>query len=334
MKNIKMFDIFDAAYVRLTLWYMAIIMIISLLFSVWVYNQARTELQFGLDRVIAVQPFVNGDFGTVVNERLDVSRQRLIGRLILFNTIVLVAGAGASYLLARRTMRPIEEAVEAQERFTADASHELRTPLAAMKTEIEVGLRDQKMSKSDAVELLKSNLEEVDRLGNLAEGLLTLTQNSSLESKPVALEDVAGTVAKRLLPLAEAKKIQLGKELVPVTVLGDVQALDKIVSILLDNAIKYSSENKTIKLRTYQKDGFGVVEVQDEGVGIKASELPHIFDRFYRADSSRSKMQVAGHGLGLSIAQKLTDNLDGKITAHSTPGKGSTFTLRVPIATT
>lgn len=332
MKNIKMFD---AAYMRMTLWYIAIIMVISLLFSVWVYNQARHELLFGLNRVIDVKPFVNGaNFGTVVDERLHDSQQRLIGNLILFNTVVLIAGAAASYWLARRTMRPIEEAVDAQERFTADASHELRTPLAAMKSEIEVGLRDKKITKDEAVTLLKSNLEEVDRLGNLAEGLLTLTQSDNLQKRPVALEDIAGKVAKRLQPLADARKIGLEKELVPMRVTGDEQALDKIVSILLDNAIKYSLEGKTIKLRIYRNDGYGVVEVQDEGVGIKASELPHIFDRFYRADSSRSKVHVAGHGLGLSIAQKLAENLDGKVTATSTPGKGSTFVVRIPIATT
>jgi signal transduction histidine kinase len=198
MKYIKMFD---AAYMRMTLWYMAIIMAISLLFSIWVYNQAQHELQFGLNRAITIKSFVNEDFGTVVNERLDASRRRLIGNIILFNTVILVAATGASYWLARRTMRPIEEAVEAQERFTADASHQLRTPLAAMKAEIEVGLRDKKFSKDEAVELLKSNLEEVDRLGNLAEGLLALTQNDTqFDAKPVALEDVIGKVAKRLQP--------------------------------------------------------------------------------------------------------------------------------------
>jgi signal transduction histidine kinase len=114
---------------------------------------------------------------------------------------------------------------------------------------------------------------------------------------------------------------------------GDEQALDKIACILLENAIKYSLDGKTIKLRTYQKDGHGFLEVQDEGIGIKASELPHIFDRFYRADSSRSKTHVAGHGLGLAIAQKLVEKMDGKITATSTPGKGSTFTVRIPLAT-
>lgn len=329
MKNPRLFD---TAYMRLTLWYVAIIMAISLVFSFWVYTQARHELQFGLNRVIEIKPFANSDFGTVINDRLHDSTGRLVGRLIFFNTIVLVAGAAASYWLARRTMHPIEEAVEAQERFTADASHELRTPLAAMKTEIEVGLRAKNLSKSDAVALLKSNLEEVDRLGNLAEGLLTLTQSdSALDVKPVATVEVIEKAVKRLQSLADAKKIALQHEYAPATVLADGIALDKIISILLDNAIKYSPENAVVLLRTHQKDGREYVEVRDEGIGIKATELPHIFERFYRADSSRSKTHVAGHGLGLSIAQKLAEQMEGKITATSTPGKGSVFTLQLPL---
>lgn len=332
MKNLRLFD---AVYVRMTLWYVAIIMTISLVFSFWVYTQASNELRSGLKRTFQVEPLISQgptSFGAVIEERLDDSRSRLLGNLVLLNTFVLVAGAAASYWLARRTMQPVEEAVEAQERFTADASHELRTPLAAMKTEIEVGLRDKALSKSDAVALLKSNLEEVDRLGNLAEGLLTLTQNdSTLTAKPVALEDTAGKAAKRLQPLADAKKVAVKRELVPVVITGDETAVDKIVSILLDNAIKYSLENTTVSLATSQKNGHGYVEVRDEGVGIKASELPHIFDRFYRADSSRSKTHVAGHGLGLSIAQRLAEQMGGKITASSAPGKGSVFYLKLPM---
>jgi signal transduction histidine kinase len=322
--------LFDTAYIKLTAWYVAIIMVISLLFSVWVYNQARSELAFGIGRVVELRQFGNGEIRTVINDRLADSRNRLLGNLLLFNLFVLIAGAAGSYWLARRTMCPVEEAVEAQHRFTADASHELRTPLAAMKAEIEVGLRDRKLTKEEAIELLRSNLEEVDRLGNLADGLLALTQaDKTVQLAPVALEDVAGKVAKRLQPLADAKKITIKKDLTPVVVQAEEQALDKIIGILLDNAIKYSPENTEITLRTHQKDGHGYLEVQDQGIGIKASELPHIFDRFYRADISRTKQNVPGHGLGLSIAQKLADSLHAKLTATSTPGKGSCFVVAI-----
>jgi len=321
---------FDAVYLKLTAWYVAIIMVISVLFSFWVYNQARQELRFGLTREDLIPAFNMSPaaFQNYVQRQLDASRKRLVVRLVSLNLVVLASGAVASYWLARRTMKPIEESVEAQHRFTADASHELRTPLAAMKAEIEVGLRDKKISKAEAVELLQSNLEEVDRLGALADGLLALTQTDNTPAlTPISLEEVAGKVAKRLQPLADAKKITIKRELEPVIVQGEELALDKIVGILLDNAIKYSPEKTTVTLRTYQKENHAYLEVKDQGVGIKATELPHIFDRFYRADSSRTKRTVSGHGLGLSIAQRLVENLDGKINATSTPGKGSTFTL-------
>ena len=325
--------LFDAAYLKLTAWYVAIVMTISLLFSVWVYNQARNELQLGLNRVVHIGPIEdlgNGQFAQIIQDRLEDSRHRLVIRLATLNLAVFATGALGSYWLARRTLQPIEEAVEAQHRFTADASHELRTPLAAMKAEIEVGLRDKKLTKEEAVELLQSNLEEVDRLGGLAEGLLALTQtDSSPVRAPVSLEEVASKVAKRLQPLADAKQIKVERELEPVIASADELALDKIIGILLDNAIKYSPPKTKITLRTYQKDNHGCLEVRDQGIGIKASELPHIFDRFYRADSSRSKAQIPGHGLGLSIAQKLAENLGGKIEAASTPGKGSNFTLDI-----
>jgi signal transduction histidine kinase len=308
-------------------------MVIGVLFSFWVYDQARQELRFGLNRqdlLTAAYSLPPDDFQDYVQDRLDDSRNRLIARLVGFNAVLLVVGAAGSYWLARRTMQPIEESVESQHRFTADASHELRTPLAAMKAEIEVGLRDKKMTKDEAIELLQSNLEEVDRLGGLAEGLLTLTQTDNIVTPvPVSLEEVAAKVTKRLRPLAEANKITIMKNLAPVIVQSDEPALDKIIGILLDNAIKYSPENTKIIVSTYQKDNHVYVKVRDHGIGIKASELPHIFDRFYRADTSRTKQKAAGHGLGLSIAQKLAENINGKLTVVSTPGKGSTFTLRL-----
>lgn len=326
MKDLKLFD---AAYLKLTGWYVAIIMALSLAFSIWVYNQAANELRFGLQQTNTI--IFRAPSPTFIDERVEASRQRLIGNLVLLNVVVLVAGAAASYLLARRTMQPIVDALDGQERFTADASHELRTPLAAMKSEIEVGLRDGKITKDEAVELLKSNLEEVERLGGLAEGLLTLTQSdATLNLKPVSIEDVASKVAKRLQPLADAKQITVKRELSPVIAQADEPALEKIIGILLDNAIKYSPVKTTVTVKTYRRDDHAVIEVSDQGIGIKATELPHIFDRFYRADTSRTKAaHAAGHGLGLSIAQKLAQQMKSKIEVKSTPNHGSMFSINI-----
>lgn len=323
---------FDSAYLRLTGWYVLIIMVISLMFSVWVHSQATREIRMSVDRIVQESPLVRvfpGRFQAVIEEHVQDSHRRLIVRLVSLNALVLAVGAIASYGLARRTLRPIEESVEAQHRFTADASHELRTPLAAMKAEIEVGLRDKKLTKNEAVGLLRSSLEEVDRLEHLAEGLLVLTQADAVRPlTPVSLEEIAAKVTRRLQALAEAKHIAVKRQLKPVIVPAEEAAVDKIISILLDNAIKYSPAHTEITLKTYQKDGHGFLKVEDHGIGIRSSELPHIFDRFYRADSSRSVASVAGHGLGLSIAKRLAESINATIDVKSGPGKGSEFTLR------
>jgi two-component system, OmpR family, sensor histidine kinase CiaH len=260
------------------------------------------------------------------------SQRRILFNLMLLNAGVFAVGALASYVLARRTLRPIEEALEAQNRFTADASHELRTPLAAMKTEIEVAMRDPKLSKDDMRELLQSNLEEIDRMSGLAQGLLTLARSGEdPHVKPVMAQEIVHDVLARMQPLADAKKITIKTDLANMRVLGDAKSIDAIVCILLDNAIKYSPQKSTITVSISREDSHGHIAIADQGSGISAEALPHVFDRFYRADSSRTKENVAGHGLGLSIAQKLVRAIGGTIRAQSAEGQGSTFTLRLPI---
>jgi two-component system, OmpR family, sensor histidine kinase CiaH len=325
-------------YVRLTIWYVAILMGLSLAFSVWVYNETMAELKAGFTGPVVERlqnrygPLPAEVWVQVIEKQFEVSRQRVIGQLIVLNVGVLVVGAGASYWLARRTMRPIEEAFEAQNRFTADASHELRTPLSAMKTEIEVSLRDPNLDKQEMRELLRSNLEEIDRLSELAQGLLTLArQPEKPQVAPLAVKPVVIEIMKRYKPLADAKQIAFKKEFNEINVMADKKNLALLIGILLDNAIKYSPEKTTITVRVERKDGHGLISVIDQGPGISTDDLPRIFERFFRADSSRTKEQVAGNGLGLSIAKKTAAALHGAIIAKSEKGQGSTFSIRLPI---
>ncbi|MGH7196458.1 MAG: sensor histidine kinase [Candidatus Saccharimonadales bacterium] len=329
---------FNTAYLRLTAWYVVIIMAISILFSAWIYREATVQLREGLERqtIALEEPFApNANKLHVVrslaDEQLQASRGTLLANLIYLNLFVLGAGAIASFMLAKRTMRPIEEALEAQNRFTADASHELRTPLAAMKTEIEVALRDKNLTKEKAEELLKSNLEEVDRLSALSEALLTLARETDDAAEPVALDEITTATCKRLRSLAEAKNITAKCDIKPVRVKASAFKLEKVIGILIDNAIKYSPKNTTITLATFAKGTHGYVTVRDQGYGVKQSDQAHIFDRFYRADTSRSKERIEGHGLGLAIAKKFIEEMDGNISVVSRPGKGSTFTVKLPL---
>ena len=176
---------FRSAYRTLTLLYVAVVMLISIIFSGAFYRVASNEINRGLGRqtrFIQDMP-ITGGFVFHVQDlednriaQLQDSSQRLRDNLILFNLLILAAASAVSYAFAKHTLKPIEEMVEAQNRFTADASHELRTPLTALRTEIEVNLRDKKLSLAQSKKLLQSNLEEIDRLESLSSALLKLAR--------------------------------------------------------------------------------------------------------------------------------------------------------------
>jgi len=335
-----------SAAVKLTLSYLAIIMLLSVGFSVFVYHISDLELSHSLRRPI---PFFNRyspDFTSYLNLRSDElteGRNHLKDNLLLFNLATLVTGGAISYLLARRTLEPIEAALEAQTRFTADASHELRTPLTAMQTEIEVALRNPKLSADEARTQLQSNLEEVAKLRSLSNGLLLLasTDGKNIEMAPVELAEVTKTAVTRLRTLAQDKHITIKTELGDhnLRALADADSLVELLVLLVDNAIKYSPPRTTIAIQAAQHGKHVELVVRDQGRGISRIDLPHVFERFYRADQSRTKDQAAstiqaeGYGLGLSIAQKIAEMLQGDIAVKSTVGKGSTFTVTLPVAT-
>ncbi len=323
---------------RLTLAYAAIIMVISVCFSVSLYRVSADQLKQGLRNQYlhyrSYGGFVVPPSVSSYDDELRDGTQRLALELVYFNLIILIVGTGLSYWLAKRTVRPIEEALEAQSRFTGDASHELRTPLTAMQTEIEVALRNPGLTKEEAKALLTSNLEEVAKLRALSDGLLRLARRNGAElaTQTVSLEDVASETMNQLIPVAQARGVAIQNEVGAIAVQGDQVSLRELAVILVDNALKYSDRGTTVRLTAKRQGKQAYFSVIDEGHGIRASDLPHIFDRFYRSDSSRSKVQADGYGLGLSIAKKIVDLHRGSIEVRSTLGKGSTFIVKLPVA--
>lgn len=322
---------------RLALSYLAIIMIMSVGFSVVFYNTSSHEL----GRKLPPPSSLFGQFDenrTVylhyVDKRVVEARERLLGNLILLNVLALGAGSYVSYLLARRTLEPIEDAMEAQARFASDASHELRTPLAAIQTENEVALRKETLSLDRAKELLASNVEEVKKLQELADGLLRLARedNHTLEMGPVSLATVATEAINRVIKPAQSKDIEITDKVGNEYVIADSASLIQVLSVLLDNAIKYSEKKQPITITSTVKGKIAQIDVIDKGKGIDADDLPKIFDRFYRADSSRSSQNVSGYGLGLSIAYKIIKQHGGTISVTSAPGHGSKFSITLPLA--
>lgn len=331
-----MTPLFTSASLKLTGWYLLILMFISLTFSGILYQLSSNELRHGLRAPVNIsldgdQLFLNNRNAEALRQaRYEEGMSHLMGNLIILNIVTLLAGGGLSYVLARRTLQPIHEAMEAQGRFTSDASHELRTPLTVMQSEIEVGLRDKSASKQQYRELLESNLDEVHRLRELSDRLLLLSSERELPLGKTTLEDVSIEAVSNVVRAAQQKDIAVTNTVTDVPVRANLEALADAVTILLDNAIKYSPEGTTVTMSSDVKGKSALLHVRDHGAGIDPQDLPRIFDRFYRADVSRSRQNVPGYGLGLSIAKRIVDQHGGQLSATSAKGKGATFTIRLP----
>jgi len=350
---------FEHARLKLTLWYLLIIMAVSGFFSVIVYRGFTKEIGRGFkvqalrgslvppDRRVLVQEH-NGFFRILpfviypdeippeeFIEIINLAKRRFALQLLIINGGILFLAGTAGYFLAGRTLQPIEVMMDDQKRFVADASHELRTPLTSMKTEVEVALRDKKLKLINAKGLLKSNLIEVDRMKNFTDYLLALSRleasGRDLPMEKVDLSEAARQAVEKNTPLADKKKITLKDSLSERIVKGNPQSLVELISILINNAIKYSPEKSEVKVGVRGGKRHAIIEVEDQGIGIAEKDIPHIFDRFYRADTSRSKTKVDGYGLGLSIAKSIVDVHKGEIKVKSVIEKGSVFTVILPI---
>ena len=324
--------------IRLTFAFLAILMMISITFSMAVYKISVNSLQDSFSRQTRM---LEDDFGRgpllirpqldrLRLEQIEETKSDIVINLTIINILIFILGGLGSYFLAQRTLKPIEEALEAQTLFTADASHELRTPLTAMMIEIEVALRDKKLNLKDAKELLESNLEEIEKLRALSEGLLTLSRHQNGEKvdfADVSLTDVAHEAVKKLEPI-----ITNTKSVVKVTgdsnlIKGDKESLVSLLMIFIENSIKYSEGPAKVDISVSESKRGSQIKISDKGIGIKASDLTHIFERFYRADTSRSK-DVNGYGLGLSIASQIIEMHNATVSSKSEPGKGTTFIIR------
>jgi two-component system, OmpR family, sensor histidine kinase CiaH len=333
---------FRSARFKITVWYVIAIMIISLTFSLVIYRSIVQDLN---QRYVNIENQIKSNFRdlekippvlqNMLRNDLRVARQRVYFMLLFANGGIFILSLLVGYFLAGRTLRPIEEMVEEQNRFISDASHELRTPLTALKTSTEVALRDKNMSAEEARKILEENLEDIGSLEMLSEHLLHLAQYQRgrrvLDLKKINLAEIAGKVYKKMTAVAEKKNISFEIETGDAWVNADTISIEELILILLDNAVKYTPEGGRVLLKAAPIGRYGVLEVTDSGEGISPRDQGHIFDRFYRADRSRSKNRISGFGLGLPVAKSIAELHHGSIKVASRPGHGSTFTVRIPL---
>jgi signal transduction histidine kinase len=250
----------------------------------------------------------------------------------------LILAVAAAIFLTRHALIPLRLSMERQREFVADASHELRTPLSLIKANAEVALRDKKKTIDQSSEYLEDICLETDFLTRLVADLLTLAQSDMgkqvLKPEPVEMQRLAQEVVRNMQPLATAKKVELLFEETgykgEIWLHGDPQRLRQLLIILLDNAIKYTSQGE-IRLSLHPGHGRTMLlKVSDTGIGIPQDKLDRIFERFFRVDKARTRRE-GGFGLGLSIAQWIVQAHGGTLKASSEEGKGSTFTVTLPV---
>ncbi len=236
-----------------------------------------------------------------------------------------------------RMIARLDEAFQHINRFSADVSHELRTPLTILRGELEFIAEQQRLSP-DVLDTVGSALEEIDRLSKIVENLLAISRVDAGEirmtQQRIDLAELARSTAEQMQLLADEKSMSLRYSLQPgVEVQGDPSRLKQILVNLLDNAIRYTGESGWVEIAVYSEGAKGVLKITDNGVGISAEALPHLFERFYRADKARSRYS-GGAGLGLSIVKSICSAHGGSISVSSREGEGSCFWVELPLAST
>lgn len=318
---------FRSATFQLTAWYLGILVAISLVFSVIIYTISLSEVNTRLGFIRTSLDISQSRYDVVREMQMHEAEASLMASLTITNIVIWTAGGFGCYYLARRSLRPIEEAHEAQSRFTSDASHELRTPLASMRTELEVALRDKDITPEEMREILASNLEEVNKLTSLSQMLLQLSrlEHANLKRERVDIKQAAQAVIKRLDKNGERTQLE-GK---PRRVIAHPTSVEELLTILLDNALKYSPKDSSVIVRFIAQRHMAGFEIINTGKGIPKKDLPYIFDRFYRVDQSRTGGKKKGYGLGLSLAKKIVQLHNGELSVSSGDGH-TTFRVLLP----
>jgi two-component system, OmpR family, sensor histidine kinase CiaH len=332
---------FQSARLKLTIWYLTIIMLVSAIFSMVIYGNVSHQIE-GLirmqnDRLRNFQNFPPPGFNPppmIGIDELKGQEEQLLYTLLFVNAGILVFAGGLGYLLAGKNLHPIKLMIDEQNQFISDASHELRTPIATLQAEMEGRLLEKNITDSQARQLIKSNLEELGTLKNMTNSMLQLTRAHAMDSnsqmQSFSLLELINLAKDKISVLALKKHISIHIKMPEMIISGNREDLLEVFLILIENAIKYSPNNSDVEISCKKLPDKVNIFVVDHGIGISDEDLPRIFERFYRADKSRSVIE--GFGLGLSIAKKIIEGHKGSISVTSKVGKGSTFEVSLPVS--
>lgn len=332
-------SIFRSARLQITLVYTATMMCVVVFFSIGLFQVTSRNIR------IARQPrpevtITDTASGFTLNLppqplRPEIERkiraeliQDIKENLITLDLFLLLVTTILGYFLAGWTLRPIEQAYEKQKKFVADASHDLRTPLAIMHSELEVALHG---SKQDQTEVIQSSLEEVVHLSKLVDNLLLLAridQSEKIAYEPVEIGTLLEKIAHSYQKLAGEKKLKLENAISIATLFGNPHQIERALRNVITNAISYTTQGD-VKITGEVVDKKYSITISDTGVGIKKSDLAHVFDRFYRGDISRADTSNAG--LGLSIAKEIINAHGGTIKVKSEERKGTEVNIILPL---
>jgi two-component system, OmpR family, sensor histidine kinase CiaH len=261
---------------------------------------------------------------------LDTLLIILIVGWVLGSILSIVAG----YILAGRALIPIKNAWQKQQEFVSDASHEIRTPLTVIQSRLELLLREPNATIEEKAQDFSILLKENRRLSKLVASLLTLARSDSgqiqLNKKMFSLNELLEEIISHFSEIVSFQEKEISLTIKNTYFFyGDPERIHQLIVILIDNAMKFTKENDSIRISCEQIKNSFVIKVQDTGAGIKEENISRIFDRFFQEDESRTSK--SGIGLGLSIAKWIVDEHNGKIKVKSKIGEGTTFEISLPI---
>lgn len=322
-------DLFVSARLRLTAYYLLIMTGVLIVFSAVLYFSFAYVLKDNLETEFPDVPD-QGD-QAIIQTMSDAKDGVVVIDLTAFALTIFLG-----YSLAGRTLRPIKHALERQKEFSANVSHELRTPLAVIKSDSEVALKNSKATAAELRDVLESNLEEIDRMSQITENLLKLSRIETVKEKAsfskIGLGELVTDVASRMKSRISQRGISIEIERADSgKILGNWDDLVSVISNLIQNGVDYNKQGGIVRVSVENNKNEMRLVVRDNGLGISEDDLPHVFERFYKADKSHSR-NFSSSGIGLSIVKEIVDKHGGSIKIESVLDKGTKIIVSFPLA--